>query len=105
RDAFCGVLHRGLDQLTVLVERYRGRLTRRAYDDDPGRAIADMKIDQLAEAGQVEGAAGLHRRRDRDKTSSEHREPIVQSGAKTAFYPIQDSAPAREPLREDRRRI
>src|ERR1022692_5096345 len=32
-----------------------------------------MEIDQLAQAGKVEGTSGVHRRRDRDETSAQHR--------------------------------
>ena len=68
-----GVLDRRLDQQAMFFEAYGRRFTRRADDDDTGGAVGDMKIDQLAQSGQIERTSRLHRRRDRDETSTQHR--------------------------------
>ena len=72
RDAPAGLLDRRLDQQAVLVEIDGRRFAGRADDDDAGRAVGDVEVDQLAERGEIERAALAHRRRDRDETTGQH---------------------------------
>ena len=66
------MLDRRLDQQAMLLDVDRRRLAGRADDHDAGRAVRDVEIDELAQRGQVEGTALLHRRRDRDEASGQH---------------------------------
>ena len=73
RDTAFGGFDRRLDQQAMFFEVDGGRLTGRADDDDTGGAIGNVEIDQLAQAGQIELASRLHRRRNGDETSLQHR--------------------------------
>ena len=61
---------------TVDGRRFAGR----ADDDDAGRAVRDMEIDELAQRRQVERPALLHRRRDGDEASGQHCRQQENSG-------------------------
>ena len=53
----------------MLVEVDRRRFARRADDDDAGGSVRDVEVDQPCERREIERAAGLHRRHDRDETA------------------------------------
>jgi len=53
----------------MLLDADGGRLARRADDDDARGAVLDLKVDQAPERREIERAALLHRRDDRDETS------------------------------------
>src|SRR5689334_1645673 len=56
----------------MLIEIDGRRFTGGADSDDCGRAVGDVKIDELAISGEIERAAGLHRRGDRHQATSQH---------------------------------
>jgi hypothetical protein len=56
----------GLDEQAMLVEVDGWRFAGRPDDHDARRAIPDMEIDELAQRGQIERPALLHRRGDGD---------------------------------------
>ena len=87
---------RRLDQQAVLVEIDGGRFAGGADDDDAGRAVGDVEVDQLAERGKIERAALAHRRRDRDETTGQHGGSTAKKGD---FTPFERSPARRVPSR------
>ena len=58
---FGGLLYRHADDLAVLFDIHRRRLTRGAHHADAVRAFGDVPVDQFAQGGVIHAAVFVHR--------------------------------------------
>src|SRR5581483_12253465 len=72
RDAPGGMLDRGPDQQTVLIEIDGGRLAGGADDNDAVGALPHMPVDETAEALEIESPVLEHGGYDGDDAAPEH---------------------------------